>query len=436
MYRRNFLVRTGMLVGTAALSSAGKNTETLLAAEAQTTPLSWDEVRKAFNLAPDRIHMSAFFLASHPKPVREAIEEHRRAFDRSPLEYFFANESKREAAVLAAAAHRLGADPGEIALTDSTTMGLGLLYSGLHLRPDQEILITTHDHYATETALRLRAERTGASLRRISLYQEGQPTSVSQIVETLSRAVRPQTRVVALTWVHSGTGVKLPLRAMADALGRLNTSRDEPDRVLLCVDGVHGLGIEAVTLPELGCDFFIAGTHNWIFGPRGTGLVWGTPAAWKAATATIPTFDEETYLQWMGVRPPAAVPVGPTMTPGGFHSFEHRWALDKAFLWHEQIGRQRIAGRLHSQNRQLKEGLAKMAKVKLYTPLSDELSAGIVYFDVNGLRAQEVVERLRRKNIVASVTPYKTLYVRLAPSLVTSPQEVDTTLAAVREIAA
>src|SRR5439155_17339555 len=50
----------------------------------------------------------------------------------------------------------------------------------------------------------------------ISLYKDGEPTLVSQIVENLSRAVRPQTRVVAVTWVHSCTGVKLPIRAMAD----------------------------------------------------------------------------------------------------------------------------------------------------------------------------------------------------------------------------
>ena len=66
----------------------------------------------------------------------------------------------------------------------------------------------------------------------ISLYKDGEPTLVSQIVENLSRAVRPQTRVVAVTWVHSCTGVKLPIRAMADALRGIGASRDEQDRVL------------------------------------------------------------------------------------------------------------------------------------------------------------------------------------------------------------
>ncbi len=43
---------------------------------------------------------------------------------------------------------------------------------------------------------------------------------------------REDARVVAVTWVHSCTGVKLPIRAMADALRGIGASRDEQDRVL------------------------------------------------------------------------------------------------------------------------------------------------------------------------------------------------------------
>ncbi len=434
MYRRDFLLRTGHVIGAVAVASALRNAQVLARSQASSTPLSWNDVRANFNLAPDLIHMSAFFLASHPKPVRDGIEEHRRAFDANPIEYFLGNEQRAEAAVLGAAAHYLGVDPGDIALTDSTTMGLGLLYSGLKLRPDQEILTTTHDHYSTEVSLRLRAERTGASVRTIPLYRDPGATSVSEIVDAFTKAVKPQTRIFAVTWVHSCTGVKLPLRAIADAVKSVNANRDEQDRVLLCADGLHGLGVDNVRMSDLGCDFFVSGCHKWLFGPRGTGLVWGSPSAWTAATATIPTFDSATYEMWMGARPPQAVPVGARMSPGGFHSFEHRWALDKAFQFHEAIGRQRIQDRIHALNRQLKEGLAKMPNVKLYTPMADELSAGIVCFDVNGLPADQVVDQLRKKKIVASVTPYKTWYARLGPSLLTSPAEVETTLAAVREL--
>src|SRR5256885_5817613 len=144
MYRRDFLVRTGHVVGAAALASALREAHAFAPAQLEPASMSWEEFRASFNLAPDLIHMSGFFLASHPKPVRDAIEEHRRRFDENPIEYFFGNVEKAEAAVVAAAAHYLAVDPGDIALTDSTTMGLGLLYGGLNFGLAPDIMSNTH----------------------------------------------------------------------------------------------------------------------------------------------------------------------------------------------------------------------------------------------------------------------------------------------------
>jgi selenocysteine lyase/cysteine desulfurase len=395
---------------------------------------NWETVREQFPLSRALVHMSAFFLASHPTPVRDAIERHRRGLDDNPIEYWFANQDTQEASVLAAASHYLEAQPTDIALTDSTTMGLGLLYGGLSVRPDQEILTTVHDHYSTDVSLRLRAQRTGASIRQIPLYRSIKNVSAEEIVATMMAAVRPNTRVIAVTWVHSGTGLKLPIRDMAMALNTINARRGEDDRALLCVDGVHGLGVENFTMDELGCDFFVAGTHKWLFGPRGTGLVWGHPTAWKAANAMIPTFNLDAYRIWTKDIPPKDLPMGHIMTPGGFHSFEHRWALGEAFRFHLAIGKARVTERIHALNDQLKKGLAAMSGVLLHTPISRNLSSGIVCFEVDGHAPYQVVHDLRQRGIVASVTPYATHYVRLAPSLLTTSADVDKTLQAVRTL--
>jgi selenocysteine lyase/cysteine desulfurase len=355
--------------------------------------------------------------------------------DEDPASYWFENEERAEAEVLRAAASYLGAQPTDIALTDSTTMGLGLLYGGLTLWPGQEILSTIHDHYSTETSLRHRAERTNASFRQVPLYKKLATVSKDEIVDSLVKAVRPNTRYVAVTWVHSSTGLKLPIRALADALTAVNAKRNEKDRVIFCVDGVHGFGVEDVTVADLGCDFLTAGCHKWIFGPRGTGLVWGHPKAWPLAHATIPTFNNEAYKIWMKELPPHEVPRAAIMTPGGFHSFEHRWALDEAFKFHLAIGKDRIAKRIHQLNRQLKEGLAAMKHVTLHTPMAEDLSAGIVCFEVDGMTPEQVVGHLRARRIIASVTPYATKYARLAPSLLTLPAEVDRTLEEIRNLA-
>ena len=93
------------------------------------------------------------------------------------------------------------------------------------------------------------------------------------------------------------------------------------------------------------------------------------------------------------------------MSPGGFHSFEHRWALGEAFEFHLQIGKDKVAARIHELNRQCKTGLAAMKHVTLHTPIADEVSAGIITFDVAGMKPDDVVKRLHEKRIVASTTP-------------------------------
>ena len=433
--RRNFLVRSGLALGTALIASEVPSLSRSGAlAATPSRSFDWQAVRDQFPLSRDLIHLAGFFLASHPTPVREAIERHRRGLDADPIGYWLAHEKQQEESVLRAAADYLGVSPTEIALTDSTTMGLGLLYGGLALQQDQEILTTTHDHYSTDVSLRLRAERTGATVRRISLYEELSTISRESLVKKLVGQVRDHTRIVAVTWVHSSTGLKLPIAEMAKALENINASRAEKDRIIFCVDGVHALGVEDFRLSDLGCDFFVAGTHKWMFGPRGTGFVWGHERAWPFANAIIPTFHSDAYDMWMRVIPPRPLPMAIYMTPGGFHSFEHRWALDQAFVFHQAIGKPRVTQRIHDLNDHLKQGLAKMQHVTLRTPLSRDLSAGIVCFEVAGLKPDQVVRRLRERGIVASVTPYATQYARVAPGLLNSPEEIETVLKAIDEL--
>ena len=91
----------------------------------------WEAVRGLFSLNPDYLHFGGLYLASHPVPVQQAIETHRRGLDDNPVDYLHQQQGPLEAAVLRSAAAYLRADPRDIALTDSTTMGLSLLYTGL-----------------------------------------------------------------------------------------------------------------------------------------------------------------------------------------------------------------------------------------------------------------------------------------------------------------
>ena len=396
---------------------------------------SWRVVRDQFPLTRERINLAMMLLASHPRPVRDAIDRHRRGFDDDPVTYFHENVERCERALRESAAGYLGASADEVAITGNTTTGLAMLYGGLPLARGQEIVTTTHDHYVTHEAIRLRSVHTGAPFRKVTLYATPETATEDEIVANLVKAVGPHTRAVAVTWVHSSTGVKLPIRRMADALAGLNQRRGEAERVLLCVDGVHGFGVESETMAELGCDFFVTGCHKWLFGPRGTGLVWGRAEAWKGHAGLIPTFDWGAFELWMRGEPPDALPPGPRTTPGGFQSFEHRWSLPEAFAFHQQLGRARVTARIHELARHCKEGLAAIPSVKLHTPRADALSAGLVCFEVAGKTPKAVVDHLATRKIVASTTPYATSFARFSPSLLNAPEEVDRAVAEVRAFA-
>ncbi len=432
MDRRDFFL-TGALASLSTLAIPGCSRQAATAGEPSGGTATWQEVRDLFALTRDKIHMTGFLLASHPRPVSAAIDAHRRAFDENPADYLHHNEAKFERAVREAAARYVAGQPDDMAMTDSTTMGLGVLYGGLLLRDGQEIVTTTHDHIVTHLSLEFRAARSKTKVTKVPLYANPATASVDEIAGKLAKAITPATRIVALTWVHSGTGVKLPIAELAKVVALANRGRADADRAILVVDGVHGFGNQRERAAELGCDMFVAGCHKWMFGPRGTGLVWARREAWTITSPTIVTFDPAWRPEPLDKLPPAA-----WMSPGGFHSFEHRWALTQAFELHEQIGVAKIADRIAELNTRLKDGMAKLRRVKLVTPRARDLSAGIVCFEIEGLKPAEIVERLAAKRIVASVTPpfYEPEYARLAPSLLTLEDDVDRSLQAVAELAA
>jgi isopenicillin-N epimerase len=180
---------------------------------------------------------------------------------------------------------------------------------------------------------------------------------------------------------------------------------------------------------------FISGCHKWLFGPRGTGIVWGSADGWNIVRSTIPSFDGRAYSAWLEGREPSQIPGGPWMTPGGFHSFEHRWALAEAFRFHDQIGAEAIADRTHALATQLKEGLADIDGITVHTPADTHLSSGIVCFSVDGIPSELIVDALESKlHVLASVTPYRQAFVRFMPSLVNAPDEIEEALLALRTL--
>jgi selenocysteine lyase/cysteine desulfurase len=441
--RRNFLRNTTVIASGAASMGLGNAATAVNDGTAPPRPFDphdWTSVRAQFDLDPKLAHLANFYLASYPAPVRAAVERHRNALDRNPYSYlddhmFGRPEDALWPKVSAAAARYLGGQLDEIALTSSTTMGLALIYNGLRLRADQEILTSTHEFYPHHESIRLATSKWGGKMRKIPLYESSAHASVDEMVGRIIAAVHANTRVLGVTWVHSGTGVVLPIGAVAKALADINRKRDDADRVLLVVDGVHGFGVLDEDVAQQGCDFFAAGTHKWILGPRGTGIIWGRAQNWPLLQPTIPSLMAgELSAAWRAEQAPKGPTKASWISPGGFFAYEHQWAVIEAFQFHESIGRKRIADRILDLNGQIRDGLSQMKHIQVWTPQRRELSAGFVCFSVDGVKPGEVVERLRADGVIASAAPYGKPCVRFSAGIVNSEDDIRRALTAVREI--
>lgn len=447
--RRRLLTGSGLALGVAALAGvagaqegeppSGDPNAHVEPPSPVAPPLpapDWQRVRAQWMLDWSMVDLSAMLFAANPKVVRDAIDRHRKGLDASPITYLEARNRPLQNSARRMAGAYFGVDFENVALTESTTSAVAMVYAGIGLRYGQEALTTTHDYYVTHESLRLATSKTGGTVRKISLYEDAATATVHQIVGRIISEIKPQTRVLALTWVHSSTGMKMPIREISAALAPINAARPERDRVLFCVDGVHGFGVENTTLPELGCDFLMAGCHKWLFGPRGTGVIFGTAQGWSRVTPTVPSFlASNAYSAWIGGYDPGET-TGARMTPGGFKAFEHVWAMSEAFQFHQWIGKANVQARTHELALRLKIGLRQIPGVRVSTPMDPKLSAGIVSFDIAGLSARDAVHRLRGQRVIGSAAPYAVPHVRLTPSMRNTPEDVDYALNAVRTISA
>jgi selenocysteine lyase/cysteine desulfurase len=414
--RRDFLKQAGILAAALPLGASLPNIASASTAAAPLPRNKWAQLQQLFDQDPAWLHFSNFLITTHPRPVREAIEMHRAALDKNPglaMDWDHGVTEKREEDVRVWAGKYVQADARQIALTGSTTEGLAMIYGGVQVRADQEILTTEHEHYATHTILELRTQRDGTKVRKIRLFKDPYRISKDELLANIDRSIRPETRVLGMCWVHSGSGVKLPLADIGALVDKHNRGRSEADRIVYVVDGVHGFGVEDVNFPVMNCDFFIAGTHKWMFGPRGTGIVVSRTAEVKYVTPIIPTFSEAEHFST-------------TMTPGGYHAFEHRWALTEAFKLHLQLGKADVQARIHELNSYLKKRLLQRPQIELVTPLNPEFSAGFTFFRVKGKDSDKIAAHLMANRVVADAVARDVgPVIRTAPGLLNSEAQID-----------
>ena len=146
----------------------------------------------------------------------------------------------------------LGAEPEEVALTESTTDGIARIASAIDWEPGDVVVRTDAEHPAGVLPWRQLEEERGVEVRVVET--EGGRIDSDAFADAVADA-----RLVcfsAITWTH---GTRLPVRELIEVANDAGA--------FTLVDAVQSPGQVPVDSHEWGADAVAAAGHKWLLGP-------------------------------------------------------------------------------------------------------------------------------------------------------------------------
>ena len=156
------------------------------------------------------------------------------------------------------------ASRSEVVLTSGTTESINLVAQSFcrpRLQAGDKIVITHLEHHANIVPWQLVCEQTGAELVVAPINDRGE-VELGQMLELID----DKTFLVGVAHVSNALGTVCPIRRIIEHA----KARGIP----VLIDGAQGVPHLDVDIQALGCDFYAFSGHK-MFGPTGTGVLWG-----------------------------------------------------------------------------------------------------------------------------------------------------------------
>ncbi len=225
-------------------------------------PAELDRWRRDTPGCRDRIHLNNAGAALMPRPVLDALTSH---LEREAAigGYEAADEAEprvREAYELVA--RLVGATPRNIALVENATVAFSQALSAFDFHAGDRIVTSRTDYPSNQLTYLSLARRMGVETVRAEDLPEGgvDPESVRRL------AADPRTRVVALTWVPTNSGLVQDVHTVGAICAELN--------IPYLVDACQSVGQLPVDVGAVRCDFLAGTGRKFLRGPRGIGFLY------------------------------------------------------------------------------------------------------------------------------------------------------------------
>jgi cysteine desulfurase/selenocysteine lyase len=370
--------------------------------------MDWNDWRREFPITERLVHLNHAGVAPLSRRVAAAVT----SFVTAATTVDAATQrqwSERCEEVRANFARLIGAHTDEIAFVKNTSEGLSLVAAGLEWRPGDNV-IAVDGEYPSNVYPWFGLRRWGVETRLV------RPVHGRVQVDDVRTLVDDRTRVVAVSFVDWSSGGRTDL----SALGEWCRGRG----VILCVDGIQGVGAVRLDVERAGIDCLAVGGHKWLLAPEGLGCLFVSRRVidrigsvlhgWKSVT------DADTYLPYhFNPRPDAA-----KFEPGS-PSVLSTYALGAAVDMLLEVGPERIERRLLELTDRLGSGL-RARRAEVVSPWGAGERSGIVVFRLGGDPHRLCTELIHQGFIVR----VRSGAIRVAPHFYNNEDDIDRLLAA------
>ncbi len=213
--------------------------------------------REEFWGMDERVFLDCANQGPFPRATIRAVEqalELKKYPERLTAEHYFELPQQARAGL----AKLIGAEPGEIALTNGASDGINAVANGLEWKAGDEIVLPAREFPANYFAWKHLEER-GVQVREVE-PADGRFVAADDLLAALTE----KTRLVAASYVGYADSNRIDLARVGQAC----RARSIP----LVVDASQAVGALAFTVEELRCDFLVAAGYKWLFSPYGTGF--------------------------------------------------------------------------------------------------------------------------------------------------------------------
>jgi selenocysteine lyase/cysteine desulfurase len=305
----------------------------------------------------------------------------------------------------------LGASAEEIALIHNTTEGMNLIAFSLDLAPGDEVIVADHEHWSGTIPWEYWQVPKGVRLVRPTLPLL--PTAPDELVDAYRRAITPRTRVVSMCHVVNTNGMILPVKEVS-ALARERG-------ILVAVDGAQAPGHIDVDLHDLGCDFYAASAHKWLFSPKGVGILYARRESQPLLRPLIVAhgWEDESIRR--------------------LENYNTRNLPEVLGLWvavdfQQLMGPDRRSARILELKGRFRSHLEDDPAFKIKTPADDRLSAGIQTVEIVGRDVREVASGLAEHYHIdcRPMTSHGLNGLRISLSVFNTEDQIDVLMKALR----